>query len=602
MGQNTNIPIGSSTPATRTKTWYIILLVIISLFILRAFYLQVIKYNFYHKAALSDQLKEYEIPAERGQIKAHMGSTTVPIVLNENLYTVFADPTLVKNPSDVSETLASILGGSESMYKSQITTKDTRYVVLAKKVPKSKEQALMRHKYPGIASTEQPYRTYPDGSLASQILGFVNDSGQGVYGIEQTLNNKLAGTDGMLKAVTDINGVPLAASKGNVQKAPVAGTDVTLTIDVGMQKQLEDILAKDTQKAKAPLASALIMDPNTGAIKAMANYPTYDPSKYSQVEDASLFNDAAVSHPIEVGSSMKTLTTAAALNQGVIKPNTTYYDPASWTVDNFKITNIEEDGGAGVKSIGDILNLSLNTGATWELMQMGGGQINQKGRDAWYDYMTNHFMLGKPTGIEQEGEASGIVPKPQDNGAGIDLTYANTAFGQAMTATPIQMGAALSAALNGGTYYQPRLVDSYFAPDGTETQVPPTVVKSNVVSQQTSSGLIALMEYVVNKHFFTPGFDQNTYAVGGKTGTAQVAISTPIIGGGSDKATGGYYDDIFNGTYVGFVGGDKPQYVIVVFEIQPKVAGYAGTAAAQPVFGDLAHMLINNFGVTPRTK
>ena len=156
---------------------------------------------------------------------------------------------------------------------------------------------------------------------------------------------------------------------------------------------------------------------------------------------------------------MKALTTAAALDQGVIKPNTTFYDPAHWMVDGFNITNIEEDGGAGTRSIADMLNLSLNTGATWELMQMGGGQINTKARNAWHDYLANHYMFGKPTGIEQGYEAAPGRSEPADNGAGIDLTYANTAFGQAMTATPIQMAAALSAVLNGGTYYQPHLVD-----------------------------------------------------------------------------------------------------------------------------------------------
>ncbi len=260
-------------------------------------------------------------------------------------------------------------------------------------------------------------------------------------------------------------------------------------------------------------------------------------------------------------------------------------------VDGFRISNIEEDGGAGTKSIADILNLSLNTGATWELMQMGGGQLDQKARNTWYDYMANHYMFGKTTGIEQGYEAAGIVPKPQDNGAGIDLTYANTAFGQAMTATPVQMGAALSAVINGGTYYQPRLVDSYTSASGVTTAKQPVVVKNNVVSPQTSQALIPLMEYVVNKHYFSPGFDQSAFAVGGKTGTAQLV-----------KPSGGYYDNLFNGTYMGFVGGDHPQYVIVVFVIQPKIAGYAGTAAAQPIFGDLAHMLINDFGVTPKTK
>jgi stage V sporulation protein D (sporulation-specific penicillin-binding protein) len=321
----------------------------------------------------------------------------------------------------------------------------------------------------------------------------------------------------------------------------------------------------------------------------MANVPTYDPSKYFEVEDGTLFQNNSVSHPIEVGSTMKTLTTAAALDQGVIKPNTTYYDPASWKVNDFKITNIEEDGGAGTRSVSDILNLSLNTGVTWELMQMGGGEINHKARTAWYDYMSQRYRFGKLTGIEQGYEAEGYVPDPEENGAGINLTYANTAFGQAMTATPVQMGAALSAVVNGGTYYQPRLLDKTVDWSGKTTAVKPKVLQRGVVSAKTSSEIIPLMQYVVDHHNFSPGFDQGAYTVGGKTGTAQIA-----------KPGGGYHDNQFNGTYVGFVGGNSPEYVIVVFIIKPTNGGYAGTAAAQPVFGQLAHMLINNSYVTPK--
>ncbi len=577
----------------RTRLVYVLLALIFGVFILRAFYLQVVKYEYYHKAALSDQLKEYEIPAERGTIKAHMGDSTVSIVLNEKLYTIYADPSMVKaNQADkVANTLSQLLGGNAADYKSKITQKDTRYVILGKKVSKDAKVRLMSHKYPGIGSEEQSYRTYPNSSLASQLLGFVNNEGQGVYGVEQELNSKLAGTNGQLKAVTDINGVPLAANTGNILKEPVAGDDITLTIDVGMQKQLEDIVKKGYDKSKAQGVSAVIMDPYSGAVKAMGNYPTYNPADYGSVEDSNVFNNAAVTHAIEVGSIMKTLTTAAALDSGAVTPTQTYYDPASWTVDDFKITNIEEDGGPGTKGLKEVLNLSLNTGATWELMQMGGGQLNLKGRQTWYNYMTQHYMMGKTTGIEQGYESEGYVPKPEDNGAGINLTYANTSFGQAMTATAIQMAGAMSAVVNGGTYYKPYLVDSTTNASNKTTVTKPTVVKKDVVSQATTDTIIPLLEYVVQHHKFSRSFDESTYAVGGKTGTAQIA-----------KPTGGYYEDEFNGTYLGFVGGDKAQYVIAVFTYRPKVAGYAGTAAAQPIFGDLAHMLIDNFAVTPKSK
>lgn len=576
----------------RTRFVYVILAVIFAVFLLRAFYLQVIKYSYYHKAALSDQLKEYDIPAERGTIKAHMGDGTISLVLNEKLYTIYADPSMIKSSdaSKVADSLADNLGGNSSDYRKKITQKDTRYVILAKKVSKDTKEKLFKLKYPGIGAEEQQYRTYPDGQLASQLLGFVNNDGQGVYGIEQALNSKLAGVNGQLKAVTDINGVPLAANTGNILKEPRAGSDITLTVDVGMQKQLEDILQKNAQNVKAQSASALIMDANTGAVKAMANFPTYDPTNYGNVEDVSVFNNAAVSYPIEIGSIMKALTTAAALDTKAITPTETYYDPSKYVIDDFTVKNIEEDGGAGTKSIKDILDLSLNTGATWELMQMGGGQLNLQGRQKWYSYMTDHYMFGKQTGIEQESEAEGIVPRPENNGAGINLTYANTAFGQAMTATPIQAAAAMAAVVNGGTYYQPTLIDSTTNEKGQTVPNKPKVVKKDVVSQETTNALIPMLENVVSTHRFSRKFDQNAYMVGGKTGTAQIA-----------KSTGGYEENDYNGTYLGFIGGDKAQYVISVFVIKPKVTGYAGTAAAQPIFGDLAHMLIDDFGVTPKT-
>jgi len=575
----------------RIRIWYGVLLIVLAIFGIRLFYLQIINYGYYRAAALSDQLKQYEVPATRGTIYAYDNGSQLPIVLNQELFILYADPTAVKKADEAAVKLAPITGGDADKYAELMKTKKTRYVVLAKKLSPEQSKKIIKLKLPGVGTISQDYRTYPQGNLASQVLGFVNDEGKGKYGIEQFLNKQLTGTPGQLKAITDANGVPLAASKDNIQIAPKNGQNVRLTIDLAIQQQLENILAQGVKNAKAPGGSAVIMDPKTGAIKAMANVPTYDPSQYFNVEDPAVFQNSAVSHPIEVGSTMKALTTAAAIDQGVINENTTYYDPASWKVNDFKITNIEEDGGAGTRSIKDLLNLSLNTGATWELMQMGGGELNLKGREAWYNYLVNHYMFARETGIEQGYEATGYVPKPEDNAAGINLTYANTSFGQAMTATPVQMGAALSAVVNGGTYYQPRLVDQTTDSSGKTAKVGPTIVKKDVVSARTSQAMIPLLQYVVENHTFSPKFDFSKYIVGGKTGTAQIA-----------KPGGGYYEDKFNGTYIGFIGGDSAQYVIVVFVDKPTIGGYAGTAAAQPIFGSLAHMLINNSYVTPKKQ
>lgn len=575
----------------RARVWYVLVMLIFGIFLVRLFYLQIIRHDYYKQTAAVGHLKEYEVPADRGVIKAHSGSAVVPIALNQTLYTIYADPTLVKKQAQVAETLATELKGPVSDYESKLRSKDTRYVVIARKVTKEQKTAILKKKYPGVGAQEQQYRVYPNGALAAQVLGFVNNEGKGAYGIEQALNTKLSGKLGQLKAVTDVHGVPLAANTENISQDPVAGSDIVLTLDVSMQKQLEDILKAGLDRAKSTEGSALIMDVRTGAIKAIANWPTFDPANYGNVEDASTFSNAAVSSPLEVGSVMKPLTAAAALDAGAVQPNSSYYDPSKYVIDEFTVKNIEEDGGPGNKNIADILNLSLNTGATWLLMRMGGSndEINQKGRQVWYDYMTKHYGFGRETGIELY-EAEGSVPDPI-KGYARDLTYANTSFGQAMTATPLQMAAAYSAMLNGGTYYKPHLVDSYVAPDGKVTNVRPQVLYSDVVSPTVSREMQPLLENVVNKHSFSRKFDQNVYSVGGKTGTAQIA-----------NPAGGYFEDDYNGTYVGFVGGDEPQYVISLSVVKPKIGGYAGTAAAQPIFGDLAHMLLDKFNVTPKSR
>jgi stage V sporulation protein D (sporulation-specific penicillin-binding protein) len=358
---------------------------------------------------------------------------------------------------------------------------------------------------------------------------------------------------------------------------------------------MEEILQNEYKATNSQGISAIIMNPNNGQIKAMANYPTYDPSNYANVTDPTLFQNAAVDNAIEPGSTMKTLTTSAALDQGVIQANESFYDPAHWVVDGFNITDIEQDGGARVQNIASLLNLSLNTGATWMLMQMsdpGGTTINQKGIDAWNNYMVNHFRLGQPTGIEQGYESPGLVPSDNPDEPALDLTYANTSFGQGVQVTALQLGAALSSVLNGGTYYQPTLVDQTIMSNGTTVTNKPKILEKDVVSPKIGPEMIPLMQYVVQQHllegFSYMNFPSN-YLVGGKTGTAQVA-----------QAGGGYSSTIYNGTYIGFVGGTtKPQYVIVVFNIKPNVTGYAGTYGGQPVFADLAHMLINDGYVTP---
>lgn len=583
-------------PSLRVGVLYGCLVAILLIFGLRLFYVQVIRYGYYKDAALSDQLKQYEIPASRGTIEAHDGDSVVPIVLNQELYTLYADPLYVKNPDEVATKLTAITGGDASKYSQAMQSPGMRYVILAKKLSEDQSKRILALKIPGVGTQGQSYRTYPQGALAAQALGFVDGEGVGQYGLEQALNKELSGKPGQVKAVTDVNGVPLAASKGNVQTPPVNGDTVVTTLNVSMQAQVEHILADEYKKTNSKGLSAVVLDVHTGQVKAMANYPTYDPANYQNVDNPAVFQNGVVANAIEPGSIMKLLTIASALDQGVIRPDTTFYDPAHWRVDGFNISDVEEDGGAREQSIASTLSLSLNTGATWIFMQMsqqGSTQITSKGIQAWHDYMVNHYRFSKDTNIEQGYESPGTVPSDKGGVYAPELAFAETSFGQAVQVTPLQYAAALASVLNGGTYYQPTMIDKTISADGTTTTNSSKVLSRSVVKASTTQEFLPIMEQL-GKTYADEGYSfmrfPSDYIIGGKTGTAQIA-----------SPDGGYYADKYNGTYAGFVGGDSPQYVVVVFNTEPQVGGYAGAHAGMPVFADIVHMLINNSYVTPKS-
>lgn len=596
-GHTVNTPMRQSgqvilSTVNRVRLWYGLLVLIFIVFGIRLFYLQVIRHQHYEFLASSNQLKQYEIPAERGAIYARTSNGKAPVVLNEVRYTLYADPKYIKDSAKAALAVQKIMGGDVAKYAEKMTKDGSRYEILGKLLTRDQNKAILDLKLKGVGTQPANYRTYPQGNLAAQLLGYVNDDGVGTYGVEQALNNELKGKPGQLKAITDASGVPLAANRDNLIINPVAGKEVLLTIDLGIQAELEQILAQGLKDARSESGGALIIDVKTGAIRAMANLPTFNPSEYYKVEDARAFTNETVSAPLEVGSIMKPLIAAAALNEAVVNPDTTYYDPARITIDDSTVKNIEEDGGPGTRSVADILQLSLNTGATWLLMQLGGGEINEKGRVKWHDYMVNKYGFGKTTGVEQGYETGGAVPDPK-KGYGLNIQYANTAFGQGMTATPLQMGAALAAVVNGGNYYRPHLVEAYIDDTGQKLPKAPEVVRAEVVKSSVSKQMTDLMQNIIAKNYQSYGMSKPdpAYMIGGKTGTAEV----PRPG----NQGGGYYTDKFNGMFMGFVGGDSPQYVIVVRVNEPKIAGYAGSKAAAPIFGKLVNMLINNSSVSP---
>lgn len=564
----------------RTPLFAVVLLLVGALFVGRLFYLQIIKHDVYKAAATAEQYKKFSIPASRGSISLLDGDTPVPIVLNEDKYLVYADPMLIDEPEDTAEKLYALLGKDKNELKRNFEL-DSRYVVIAKKISRENALKIQEMKLKGIVTKAASFRTYPEGITASQLLGFVNDEGEGQYGVEGYLDKELRGKDGLLKGVTDINGVPLAGTADNILSNPERGDNIVLTIDSTMQRITEEAIKNAVEKTNSTGGSIVVMEANTGAVKAMANWPSYDPRSYESVTDLNLFKNRAVTDPLEVGSIMKVLTLAAAFDQGVVNPESTYYDQGFEQVGEFKITNAI-NFGSGTYSVFDIIRNSLNTGAVHLLKSMGGGEINDKSRTIWHEYLTSKYGFGKTTGIEQAGEAPGIVPDPTE-GDGLDIQYANTSFGQGTTETPLQMAAALSSAVNGGTYYKPYIVSERTNYAGVTTVTEPTPLHQSI-SKAASDGIVRIMErYASTNNKETA---RNGFSIGGKTGTAQIP-----------DGKGGYREDLYNGTYAGFVGAKSPEYVVIVRIDAPRISGYAGSDAARPIFTVVANGIMDNIGL-----
>lgn len=560
----------------------------------RLFHLQIIRHGHYERIAAAEHQRKFTIPASRGVLYFRDGDAVVPAVLNANVYTLYADPHEVKDSDALAGLLSAKLQMNKSELKPLLETENSRYVVLAKRLTKQQVDVLFeeRSKLAGVNVTPVPQRVYPEGVLGSQSLGFVNDEGEGQYGVEYALNGRLEGKPGTLSAVTDVRGVPLSLDDTtNIAEAPKDGDNIVLTIDRNIQSKAEEILAEGLKNSNATKGSVVVMDPNTGAIKAMANMPTYDPARYYEVGDDAYerFQNRVVSSPYEAGSVIKILTMAIGLNEGVVASESRFENRGFVQVDDARITNVEQ-GVNGSSSMTDVLKYSLNTGVVHILSQLGGGSINGQARDRLYQYYADRFGFGSLTGVEQAGEGQGSIYGPRTE-QGNNVRYSNMSFGQGMNVTMVQTAAAFSSVLNGGKYYQPHIVEGALNADNEVDSKPPEPVRKDVVSEQTSAAIREMTRAALNEspavsHLIRPG-----YRVGGKTGTSQTI----------DPTTGRYIDSNTIGSYLGYGGDEKPRYVIMVRVDDAKLGAgmFTGSAAAAPIFGNLSNWLIDYYNIKP---
>ena len=571
---------------SRTKFLAVIILGLMVIFVVRLFYLQIIKHDDYVAMALEEQVKRLTIPAKRGMIYAMDGSTPTKLVMNTTVYTLFVDPQVIKEKDrpKVIETVRRVAGGNvQPDIDGLINRTKTRYQILATKLTRTQAELIKKEQLTGVGFQEVSQRTYPEGGLAAQTLGFVNAEGKGQYGIESKFNDRLTGKDGLLQSVTDVSNVPLTIGKNNINQPAVNGEDVVLSIDRNVQSHAEKALADGLQRTKAEKGSVIVMDPQTGKIMAMANLPTYNPAEFNKVQDGSAFNNGTVSTPYEAGSVIKTLTVATGIDKGVMVPDSTYVNTDTITVGGKDIKNATK-GQTGTITMQRALNYSLNTGMVTIAQRLGDGKnITEPARETMYGYFHDKFGLGVQTGVELANESAGNVVLPNDP-SGAEVRYSNMSFGQGMDVTMVQVSAAFCSIINGGTYYQPTVVNGTMDGDSFKEKQP-TVARDAVISK-TTSDTVRQMVYTARSTFYA-GADKPGFEVGGKTGTSQTIVN------------GDYSDDQTIGTYLGYGGDDIPRYVIMV-QISGKNMNLEGGKHAMPIFTDMSNWMLDYLKLQPK--
>ena len=606
----------------RVNAVYIFFISAFIVVILRLFQIQILGHDDYRALAESQYSSQFEIPAKRGEILSSDGYVLAGAKSN---YLLFAEPKRISDPYKIASELAEILSSMRSEIKeyeaiyeeegdledgtsSGVDATDTQennpkltksemfekyfkdfynyissdrfWVPLMRDVTSEEKIKIEESGITGIGFEEYPVRYYPEGTLASHLLGFVGSTEDGekvgYFGIEGKLNEDLKGKPGKVLEETDALGNPILMGEYKTVN-PIQGRDVVLTINRSIQYMVEKKIKEGVEKYGAYSGTAIVMNPFTGEIVALANYPTYDPGNFNEeekyIENLGRKNierkNHAISYTYEPGSIMKPMTVSAAVDLGLVGPNTTFVDSgpvvySTHTIDNW-------DGKHhGVQTITQLLQKSNNIGAAWVGMQVG--------RDNLYKYLSD-FGIGTKSGIDLEGEDTGIL-RPKESWTDIDT--ANISFGQGVSATPLQMLSAFNVIANGGFLMQPKIISKLVDENG-ETEIPSKNIR-RAISKETSDVMIDLLEKAAEggegKYFVL-----KEYRISGKTGTAEI----PELGSYAKNRT--------NATFVGFLTESKAFSLIVKLQ-EPQESPWAAETAV-PVWMDIASELVKFYGIAP---
>ncbi len=549
----------------RLKFLFIIFLILYLSIVVKLFYIQL----FSPKIISRDlYLKTEKIYSERGKI---YDRNMLPLVINQTSYLMYLEPKKIKNEEKLVYSLSKELEIDESSISAKID-KSKHWLILFNDISQEKKDKVEKLKLPGIGFEQKLKRLYPEASLSAHLLGFVgkNNLGEdvGYFGIEGFYDKDLAGLSGIIESERDLMGKPIFLG---LQKKvdPVDGRDLVLTIDKNVQKLAKEKLLQGLERYQAKQGCILGVEPNTMEIITLVCLPDYDPEKYF-IFNESFFKNPIVSDVYEPGSIFKPLVMAMGINEKVIRPDEVFNESGPVEIDGYKIKTWN-DKYEGQITMTRVLEKSSNVG----MVYIG----NKLGKKKIYQYLEK-FNLGQLTNIDLQGENSSYL-KSFNQWYNID--FATVTFGQGIAVTPIQMIRAFASIINGGNLLKPYVVKKIVS-DKKTIEIKPKIEKK-VISRLTSEIIKKMLVSTVENA--EAKWDRpKDYKIGGKTGTAQVAVA-------------GHYDpSLTNASFIGFFPYEEPKILILVILKEPKTSPW-GSETAAPIFFELAKELISYYNILP---
>lgn len=534
----------------------------------RLVFWQVMQHSALTRRANIEHAGLYIQPPSRGLI---YDSSGVQLATDVTENQVYAFPRQIKDARKTANLVAPVLNLSFTRLL-DLFTGDNPSLLLASNVPKSVSQKIIDLSLPGIVLGPQIRRYYPQGTVASQVLGYVDTTNTGQYGLEQYYNRYLSGQAGIRSVLRDTSGHNIQV--GSAASPSRNGGNLRLTLDRTVQGLVEDELQKAIKVHHADGGTILVMDPRTGAILGMASGPSYNPNTYGKVRNPSLFVNPAIQSQYEPGSTFKIITMAAGLDSHVITPKSSFDDTGSFYVTHDYTVHNWNMSGFGIENMTQVLQHSANVGASWVAQQLG--------TDRFYRYV-KAFRFGHQTGVDLANEASGTLPLPGDNVWTIDNLYSNS-YGQGLAVTPIQMIRAVAAVANGGTLVKPHIVQA-MENNGVVQRIQP-VSLGRVISSRTAHMLTNMLVHSAVGGEAHAALIKG-YNIAAKTGTANIP-----------SPTGGYIPGATIASIVGYAPAFHPRFVALVILRHPRDTLY-GSIAAAPVMHDLFGELFVHYNIPP---